>query len=78
MLSKVRKLNVQKERSLEPERTLTSRTSMQETGLSKPMHWDNPEGSDGEGGGMGGLGQGDTCTPVADSGQCMTETTTVL
>ena len=28
-----------------------------ETGLSKPMHWDNPEGWDGEGLG-GGLGMG--------------------
>ena len=51
---------------------------MHETGLSKPMHLDNPEGSDGEGGGMEGLEQGDTCTPMADSGQSMTETTTVL
>lgn len=69
---------MQKEQSLEPERTLTYQTSMRETGLSKLMHWDNPEGSDGEGGGMGGLGQGDTCIPVADSCQCMTKTTTVL
>ena len=69
---------MQKEQSLEPERTLTYQTSMRETGLSTLMHWDNPEGSDGEGGGMGGLGQGDTCIPVADSCQCMTKTTTVL
>ena len=69
---------MEKEQSLEPERTLTYQTSRRETGLSKPMHWDNPEGLDGEGGGMGGLGQGDTCTPVADSCQCMTKTTAVL
>ena len=27
--------------------------SMHETGLSKPVHWDDPEGWDGEGGGRG-------------------------
>ena len=26
---------------------------MHETGHSKPVHWDNPEGWDGEGGGRG-------------------------
>ena len=26
---------------------------MNETGYSKPVHWDNPEGWDGEGGGRG-------------------------
>ena len=26
---------------------------MHETGYSKPVHWDNPEGWDGEGGGKG-------------------------
>ena len=26
---------------------------MHETGHSKPVHWDNPEGLDGEGGGRG-------------------------
>ena len=30
-----------------------SPTSMHETGHSKSVHWDNPEGSDGEGGGSG-------------------------
>ena len=39
---------------------------MHETGHSKPVHWDNPEGWDREGGGKG-LRWGDTCTPVADS-----------
>ena len=38
-------------------------------GCSKPVHWDNPDEWDGEGGGGGGLEQGDTCTPVADSCQ---------
>ena len=49
---------------------MTSPSLMYETGHSKPEHWDDPEGWDGEGGG-GGFGMGDTCTPVADSCQCM-------
>ena len=32
---------------------MTSPSSMHETGHSKPVHWDNPEGWDGEGGGSG-------------------------
>ena len=32
---------------------MTSPSSMHETGHSKPVHWDNPEGWDGEGGGRG-------------------------
>ena len=32
---------------------INSSTSMQETGHSKPVHWDNPEGWDVEGGGRG-------------------------
>ena len=31
---------------------ITSPGSMHETGLSKLVHWDNPEGWDGEGGGV--------------------------
>ena len=49
---------------------MTSPSSMHETGHSKPVHWDNPEGWDGEGGGRG-LQDGATCTPMADSCQCM-------
>ena len=30
---------------------MTSPSLMHETGQSKPVHWDNPEGWDGEGGG---------------------------
>ena len=30
---------------------MTSPSSMHETGHSKPVHWDDPEGWDGEGGG---------------------------
>ena len=32
---------------------MTSASSMHETGHSKLVHWDNPEGWDGEGGGRG-------------------------
>ena len=32
---------------------MTSPSSMHETEPSKPVHWDNPEGLDGEGGGRG-------------------------
>ena len=53
---------------------MTSPSLMHETGHSKPVHWDNPEGWGGEGGGEG-FGMGDTCTPVADSCQCMAKTT---
>ena len=40
---------------------------MHDTGCSGLVHWDDPEGWYGEGGGRG-LGRiGNTCTPVADS-----------
>ena len=55
---------------------MTSPNLMHETGDSKPVHWDNPEGWDGEGVGKG-FGMGDT-SPVADSYQCMAKTTTIL
>jgi len=45
---------------------------MHETGHSKLVHWDNPEGGVGEGGGRG-VPDGDTCTPMADSCQYMTK-----
>ena len=35
---------------------------MHETGCSGLVHWDDPEGWDGEGGG-GGFRMGNTCTP---------------
>ena len=54
---------------------MTSPGSMHETGQSKPVHWDKPEGWDGEG---SGLRMGDTCTPMTDSCQCMAKTTTIL
>ena len=58
---------------------------MHETGHSKPVHWDNPEQWDGEGGGRGvqGFRMGErmlsdllhTGIPVADSCQCMAKPT---
>ena len=54
---------------------ITSPGSMHETGHSGLVHWDDPEGWDGEGGGRGDR-DGDTCTPMADSCQCMAKTTT--
>ena len=51
---------------------------MHETGRSGPVHWDDPEGWDGEGGGKGGFRMGDTCTPTADSCQCTAKPTTIL
>ena len=42
---------------------MTSASLMHETGHSKLVHWDDPEGWDREGGGRGDSGRGDTCTP---------------
>ena len=50
---------------------ITSPGLMHDTGCSGLVHWDNPEGWDGEGGGRGEFRMGNTCTPVADSCQCM-------
>ena len=41
------------------------------------MHWDDPEGWDAEGSG-GEVQDGDTCTSVAESCECMARTTTIL
>ena len=59
---------------------IASPGSMHETGSSGPVHWDDPEGCDGEGEGRGKevggrIRMGNTCTPVADSCQCMAKTT---
>ena len=53
---------------------------MHETGCSGLVHWNDPEGWDEEGGGGGGgwFRMGNTCTPMADSCQCMAKTTTIL
>ena len=45
---------------------ITSPGAMQETGCSGLVHWDDPEGWYGEGGG-GRFRMGNTCTPVGDS-----------
>ena len=45
---------------------IASLGSMQDTGCLGLVHWDNPEGWYGEGGGRG-LGWMNTCTPVVDS-----------
>ena len=47
---------------------IASPGSMHDTGRSGLVHWDDPEGWDGEG---GGFRMGNTCTPMADSSQCM-------
>ena len=45
---------------------------MHDTGCLGLVHWDDPEGWDGDGEGGGGVFRmGNTCTPVADSCQCM-------
>ena len=49
---------------------IASPGSMHETGCSGLVHWDDPEGWDGEGGGRG-VQDGDTCTHMADSCQCI-------
>ena len=51
---------------------------MHDTGCSGLVHWDDPERWYGEGGGGGGFRMWNTCTPVADSCQCMAKTTTIL
>ena len=56
---------------------IASPGSMHETGCSGLVHWDDPEGCDGEGGG-GRVRMGNTCTLMADSCQCMAKTTTIL
>ena len=51
---------------------MTTPSWMHETGCSGLVHWDDPEGWDGRGWGVGqGFRMGNTCTPVADSCQCM-------
>ena len=50
---------------------------MHETGHSKSVHSDNPEGWDGEGG-WRGFRIEDTGTAMTDSCQCMAKITTIL
>ena len=49
---------------------IASPGSMHETGCSGLVHWEDPEGWDGREVGRG-FRMGNTCTPVADSCQCM-------
>ena len=50
---------------------------MHETGHSKSVHWSTLR--DGMGREVGrGFRMGDTCTPMADSCQCMAKTATIL
>ena len=56
---------------------ITSPGSMHDTGCSGLVHWDDPEGWYGEGGGSG-VQDGNMCTPVVDSCCCMANTTTIL
>ena len=44
--------------------------SMHETGCLGLVHWDDPEGWDGREVGEG-FRMGNTCTPMAESSQCM-------
>ena len=46
---------------------ITSLGLMQDTGCLGLVHWDDPEGWYGEGGGRRRFRIGNTCTPVADS-----------
>ena len=50
---------------------------MHETGCSGMVHWNDPGGWDGEGGGRG-VQDGDTYIPMADSYQWMAKNTTIL
>ena len=51
--------------------------SMHDTGHSGLVHWDGSEGWDGDGSGRG-FRMGNTCTPMADSCQCMAKPTSVV
>ena len=53
---------------------ITSPGLMHDTGCSGLVHWDDPEGWDGEGCGRR-FRMGNTCAPVADSCQYMAKTT---
>ena len=50
---------------------------MHEAGRSRLVHWDDPEGWDGKGGGKG-VQDGEHMYTVADSCQCMAKATTIL
>ena len=56
---------------------IASPGSMHKTGCSGLVHWDDPEGWGGEGGGRA-FRMRNACTPMADSCECMAKTTTIL
>ena len=56
---------------------ITSSGLRHETGCLGLVHWDDPEGWDGEGSGRG-FRMGTMCTPVVNSCECMAKTTTIL
>ena len=58
-------------------RQIASPGSMHETGCSGLVHWDDPEGLDGVGGGRG-VQDVEHMYTIADSCQCMAKTTTIL
>ena len=49
---------------------ITSPGLMHDTGCLGLVHWDDPEGLDGQGGGRG-FSMENICTPMADSCQCV-------
>ena len=57
---------------------ITSSSSMHKARHTNLVLWDNPERWGAGGGGAEDSGSGDTCTPMADSCQCMAKTTTIL
>ena len=56
---------------------ITGPGSMHETGCSGLVHWDEPEGWDGERSGRE-FRMGNKYTPMADSCQCMAKTATIF
>ena len=50
---------------------ITSPGSMNDTGCSGLVHWDDPDGMGWGGNWEAGFRMGNSCTPVADSCQCM-------
>ena len=57
---------------------MASASLMHETGHSKPVHWDDPEGYEAEVKGGRGSGWRDTGTLMADLYQCMAKIYTIL
>ena len=56
------------QRTLKTQQQKQPNSKVGKGGCSGLVHWDDPEGWYGEG---GGFKMGNTCTPVADSCQCM-------